>query len=67
MEDWQLGADGHNTQLGGGLIEKENEKLMKKLADNKDLFAWMTEDISSIDPWIMSHRLAVCTEAKSVA
>jgi len=45
VKEWQLGADGQNTQLGRGLSKEESEKLRKKLIDNRDLFAWTTEDM----------------------
>jgi len=53
--------------VGGGLTEEQNEKLKKKLADNKDLFAWTVEDMLGIDPRVMSHRLSVCKEVKVFA
>jgi len=50
VEEWQLGADGQNTQVGRCLTKEENEKLRKKLKNNRDLFAWTVEDMPSIDP-----------------
>ena len=64
---WQLGVEGQNTQLGEALTKDEKEKLKEKLVDNKDLFAWTTDDMPSIDPRIMTHKLSVCKEARPVA
>lgn len=50
VEEWQLGGEGQNTQLGGCLTWEEAEKIKKMLTDNKDLFAWMSKDMSGIDP-----------------
>jgi len=64
---WQLGGENQNTCWGEGMTKCEAEKLKEVLADNKDLFAWTVEDMSGIDPKVMSHKLSVCKEARPVA
>jgi len=64
---WQLAGEGQNTRLGRGMTESEVKRVTKLLADNRDLFAWMVEDMPGVDPRVMSHRLSVCKEARPVA
>ena len=65
--EWQLAGEGQNTRLGGSMTKKETEKITQLLTENKDLFAWTTEDMPSIDPRVMSHKFSVCSEARPVA
>jgi len=37
------------------------------LAKNHDLFAWTIADMSRIDPRIISHKFAICKEAKPLS
>jgi len=67
VEEWQLGSEGQNTSLGGGLITEEVDKMKKILGDNHDMFAWTVEDMSGIDLRIMSRNLVVCKEAKPIS
>jgi len=60
VKEWQVRTEGQNTYLGGALTTEESETLKKKLADNKDLFAWTADDMPGIYPQIMSHKLSVC-------
>jgi len=67
VQEWQLGTEGQNTQLVRSMTPEENQALKARLTDNKDLFAWTTDDMPRIDLWVMTHRLSVCKEARPVA
>ena len=45
VEEWQLGAEGQNTQLGRSLTPKESQTLKTTLVSHKDLFAWTADDM----------------------
>jgi len=68
VTEWQLVGDEQNTRLGGSMTVEEVVKITQLLTDNRELFAWMVEDMSGIDPWLMmSHKLSVSKEARSIA
>ena len=37
------------------------------ILENKDLFAWSTVDMPGVHPDVMSHKLSIFREARSVA
>jgi len=45
---------------------EEVEKITQLLTNNKELFVWTAEDMSGIDSRVMSHKLSVCKEARSI-
>ena len=45
----------------------EEEFLGVVILENKDLFAWSSADMLDIHPDVMSHKLAIFREARSVA
>ena len=54
--------DGHpekTTKIGANLPPKMKESLVQFLKNNKDVFAWSHEDMSGINPSIISHKLNV--------
>jgi len=66
VTEWRLAGEGQNTRLGESMTEVEIKKITQLLIENKDLFAWTAEDMSDIDPRVMSHKLSVCKEARPV-
>lgn len=47
------------VKIGSGLSTELREELVGFLSKNKDSFAWSAEDMSGIDPNIISHELHV--------
>uniref|UniRef100_A0A2N9F3F9 Uncharacterized protein n=1 Tax=Fagus sylvatica TaxID=28930 RepID=A0A2N9F3F9_FAGSY len=47
------------TKIGANLPPKMKESLVQFLKNNKDVFAWSHEDMSGINPSIISHKLNV--------
>jgi len=63
-----IGAQpGHVTKIGGALKPDEEELLGAVILENRDLFAWSSTDMPGIHPDVMSHKLAIFKEARSVA
>jgi hypothetical protein len=48
-----------STRIGVNLSPQIRESIIHFLKDNKDIFAWSHEDMPSIDPSIISHKLNV--------
>ncbi|GAV85114.1 RVT_1 domain-containing protein, partial [Cephalotus follicularis] len=46
-------------QVGSQLEEAEKGELITFLRDNKDIFAWSTEEVPGISPDVMVHKLSV--------
>ncbi|GAV66043.1 hypothetical protein CFOL_v3_09554, partial [Cephalotus follicularis] len=46
-------------QVGSQLEEPEKEELITFLRNNKDVFAWSTEEVLGISPNVMVHKLSV--------
>ena len=47
------------TKIRANLPPKMKESLVQFLKNNKDVFAWSYEDMSGINPSIISHKLNV--------
>uniref|UniRef100_A0A2N9HQ17 Reverse transcriptase RNase H-like domain-containing protein n=1 Tax=Fagus sylvatica TaxID=28930 RepID=A0A2N9HQ17_FAGSY len=47
------------TRVGANLSPQMKESIIQFLKNNKDVFAWSHEDMLSIDPSIISHKLNV--------
>ena len=54
------------TRVGVDLEGKIKEDLVQFLKKNIDVFAWSHEDMSGIDPSIITHRLNVCPSFKPI-
>ncbi len=48
-----------STRIGANLPLQTRESIVHFLKNNKDVFAWSHEDMSGIDPSIISHKLNV--------
>ena len=54
------------TRVGVDLEEKIKRDLIHFLKKNIDVFAWSYEDMSGIDPSVITHRLNVCPSSMPV-
>ena len=54
------------TKVGADLEEKVKKDLVRFLRKNIDVFAWSHEDMSGIDPSVITHRLNVYPSFKPV-
>ena len=54
------------TRVGVDLNEKIKKDLVQFLKKNIDVFAWSHEDMPSIDPSVITHRLNVRPSSKPV-
>nr|XP_025678202.1 uncharacterized protein LOC112778047 [Arachis hypogaea] len=55
------------TFVGTSLKNEEKEKLIRFLRQNADLFAWTSEDMSGIDPSVITHKLAISPATRPVS
>nr|XP_025617260.2 uncharacterized protein LOC112709590 [Arachis hypogaea] len=68
LEKFSIGDEGEKfTFINKNLPHELKEPLIEMIRANKDLFAWTPADMPGIDPQIISHHLAVRTEARPVA
>ena len=54
------------TRIGTSMEEKTKQDLVQFLRENIDVFAWSHEDMSGIDPGVITHRLNVYPSSKPV-
>ena len=54
------------TRIGADLEGKNKKDLIQFLKKNIDVFAWSHEDMPSIDPGVITHRLNICPSFKPV-
>ena len=54
------------TRIGMTLSPKMRTRLIQFLKKNLDIFAWSHEDMPSISPKVVQHKLNVNTERKPV-
>ena len=54
------------TRVGADLKEKTKQDLVRFLKKSTDVFAWSHEDMPSIDPSVITHRLNVYPSSKLV-
>ena len=54
------------TYVGASLPKELIEKLVKFMQDNNDVFAWTTADMPGLDPGLITHKLNVNPERKTV-
>jgi hypothetical protein len=67
LEEAQIGEEQHQTtSIGTSLSEKERADILAILKENVDLFAWKPEDMPGIDETIITHKLAIASNAKPV-
>nr|KYP46857.1 Retrovirus-related Pol polyprotein from transposon 412 family [Cajanus cajan] len=65
---FQLGrAPEQVTSMGSQLSEIDLNQVRRVVKDNRDLFAWTAANMPGIDPKFLSHRLAVCRDARPIA
>ena len=54
------------TRIGTSMKEKTKQDLLQLLIEKIDVFAWRYEDMSGIDPSVITHRLNVYPSSKPV-
>ena len=54
------------TRIGTSMKEKTKQDLVQFLRKSIDIFAWSHEDMSGIDPSVITHQLNVYLSSKSV-
>ena len=54
------------TRVGADLEENIKKDLVRFLRKSIDVFAWSHEDMSSIDPSVITHRLNVYLSSKPI-
>ena len=54
------------TRVGADLEEKAKQDLVRSLTKSIDVFTWSHEDMSGIDPSVITHRLNVYPSSKPV-
>ena len=54
------------TRIGTSMKEKTKQDLVQFLRENIDVFAWSYEDMSGINPSVITHRLNVYPSSKPV-
>ncbi|XP_065623880.1 uncharacterized protein LOC112029605 [Quercus suber] len=54
------------TRIGTSMKEKAKEDLVQFLKKNADVFAWSHDDITGIDPSVITHRLNVSPSSKPI-
>ena len=54
------------TKVRANLEGKNKKDLVQFLKKNIDVFAWSQEDMSGIDPGVITHRLNICSSFKPV-
>ncbi|KAL0337470.1 UNVERIFIED_CONTAM: hypothetical protein Scaly_2022100 [Sesamum calycinum] len=61
LKDVQVVEDepGKTTSIGKVMEQKMEEKLMRFLKTNSDVFAWTVHDLVRIDPEVITHKLIV--------
>ena len=68
LEDISLNEDNpkKSTKIGADLEGKIKKDLIRFLRENIDVFAWSHEDMSGINPSVITHRLNVHPSSKPV-
>ena len=68
LEDISLDGDNpkKSTRIGANLDGKIKKDLIHFLRENIDVFAWSHEDISGINPSVITHCLNVHPSSKPV-
>ena len=56
----------HLAYIGSKLVEDLKSLLTHFLRQNKDVFAWMQEDMGGIDPVVITHRMNVSPSFKPI-
>jgi len=59
----QVGNKEKLVKLGEQMMGEYENKIMKVLTENKNMFAWTTTDMLGVDPHITCHKLSVYKEA----
>ncbi|RDY04030.1 hypothetical protein CR513_12297, partial [Mucuna pruriens] len=68
LKEVQIGSEAHHkTKIKGSLDSGVEEQLVRVLRENEGVFAWSLEDMSSIDPDFLCHRLSITLETQPVS
>lgn len=59
MDEFEIGSLERKIRVGSQLSPPIKESLVASLRDKADVFAWSHEDMSGIDPSILTHRMNV--------
>jgi hypothetical protein len=55
------------VNVGKNLLTNIMKNMTKVLQDNKDIFAWVTYDMSGVDPEFCCHQLTIREGSKPIA
>jgi hypothetical protein len=66
MEEFEVGGKERRVRIGSLLPPKIKESFVAFLRSNTDVFAWCHDDMSGIDPSVISHRLNVDPNYRSI-
>ncbi|MEX5523427.1 hypothetical protein ABFV50_33140, partial [Bacillus cereus] len=55
-----------SLKVGTSLTASQQDRLVKLLVENMDLFAWSAKDLPGIDPEFICHKLALNPGAKPI-
>ena len=50
--------------IGGGLTDEQSKELIQLLSEYINVFAWLYEDMSGLDPSIVVHKLPTREDIK---
>jgi hypothetical protein len=59
MEEFEVGSSKGKIRVGSQLSPPIKESLVAFLRDNADVFTWSHEDMSGINPSVLTHKLNV--------
>jgi hypothetical protein len=57
LEDFEIGDPKKKIRVGSQLPQEMKEMLVAFLKWNKDVFAWIHEDMTGIPPLVIVHKL----------
>jgi hypothetical protein len=56
----------HHALIGAGLDSKSESELTSLLRENRDIFAWWTQDLQGVPRELAKHSLDVRPDVKAV-
>ena len=62
----EIGDSEKVTYIGASLKKPLKSQLVTFLQENNDVFAWTTADMPGIDPQLITHRLNVDPDQKTI-
>jgi len=57
----------HNTAVGTTMAVAETEIMHTALKKNMGMFAWTPDDMSMVNPVVITHRLSIFKEARPIS